>query len=206
MDERYSKSGQSYALLSYDQLNEKGLKKLSDAFKRAGCPVAAIDADNRAKRKDGMPIKTFKMRFEDQQEIEVSVGQKGDIIQTKLNKKIIPTNQTAKLADYAKDVSNKVKAGAASFAKSLAKKTKAATDQSTRKPAAKPLLTQAREAQNYIANITQNIEILRGEVSDRETQKASLTGALQREKARLSAEREITKQLNVELAALEDAA
>ncbi|MGL5629145.1 MAG: hypothetical protein ACRDDO_08480 [Plesiomonas shigelloides] len=205
MSEQLSKNGKAYALLNFDQVNEKGLKKLSDAFKRAGCPVASVDADNRARRKDGMPIKTFKMRFEDQQEIEVSVGVKGDIIQTKLNKKIIPVNQASKLADYAKDVAGKVKAGASSFAKSLARKVKAVTDQSTRKPAAKPLLTQAREAQNYLTDVTRNIEVLRTRIGELETQTATSTAELQRQTARLNSEREITKQLNDQLSALEAA-
>ncbi|WP_050978655.1 hypothetical protein [Edwardsiella tarda] len=204
MDERYSKNGQSYALLDFEHINERGLKKLTDAFTRFGCPVAGVDAENRARRKDGLPIKTFKIHFEDQQQIEVSVGQKGDIIQTKINNKIIPIAQTEKLADYAKDVATKMKAGASAFAQSLAKKTQATVNQATRSPAAKPLLAQAREAQNYLAEITANNDMLRSKVSELETSNATLTGELQRQRARLAAERETTKQLTTELAALEE--
>lgn len=205
MSELHSKNGKEYALLDFDQLTEKGLKKLLDAFKRAGCPVASVDADNRSRRKDGLPMKSFKLHFDDQQEVEVSVGQKGDIIQTKMNKKIIPVSQPNTVIEYAKDVAAKLKAGAASFANSLAKKLKATTDLSTRKPAAKPLLVQAREAQNYLTDVTKNIDAMRASVAEFEKQSATITGALQRQNARLQAERAITKQLTTELATLEHA-
>lgn len=203
MSELHSKNGKAYALLDFEKVTEKGLKKLIEAFKRTDYPVASVDADNKARRKDGMPIKTFKLRFEDQQEVEVSVGQKGDIIQTKVNKKIVPIAQAEKLADYAKDVVAKLKSGAKAFANSLAKKLKATTDTSTRKPAAKPLLAQAREAQNYLTDVTNNIEKLKASIADLETKTATSTGELQRQKARYQSEVQTTRQLKEQLAALE---
>ncbi|HEY3591680.1 MAG TPA: hypothetical protein VGL07_16695 [Buttiauxella sp.] len=201
-DERFSKNGKSYALLTFDQITEKGLKELVTALKRNKVNIAGIEADNRARRKDGLQTKIAVLRCEDQQEIAILVGDAGDIIQTKLNGKIIPIQQSEKLNAYAKSLATAIKAEAPRFAKSLARKTKQVVNRVAARPASKTSRERAREGRAVVEQLQTHIDELRKILSTQNEAIATAKNDIDKEKKRLESERAVTVTLTQELANL----
>ena len=120
-DERYSQNKAEYFTLDFDNVTEVGLKKLVASFKKAGQTVAEIEATNRMVRKDRMATKKALLRFEGGQSITITLGDQGDVIETKLNTTIIPVQSLKTMDAYAKEVAAKVGAGQARWGNSLAR-------------------------------------------------------------------------------------
>lgn len=79
-------------LINFDDLkpNNKALKKLVQAFTRAGAPVATVDTDGRAKRASGVTYRDVILTFVDNQKLTLSFKQSGDVFQVKLNGSVVP--------------------------------------------------------------------------------------------------------------------
>lgn len=139
-----------YLILDFDDLSERGLKKLISEFERAGQTLVDFDSNNRVTRKDRERLKKFTMYFDSGQSVTVWVNETGDITQTKLNSSIIPVDSPKSESDYAKDVAKKIERNQARFEKSLATKAaKAIKDDSkkrTAKKTATQMLSEAKEA------------------------------------------------------------
>ena len=67
--------------LDFQNLDKKGLKKFADRFKRKKKPVTDIEANNKAKRANGVLQKQFTMTFEDGQKVTIAVKSDGTIFQ-----------------------------------------------------------------------------------------------------------------------------
>ncbi|HHO0939113.1 TPA: hypothetical protein ACRTTK_003152 [Aeromonas hydrophila] len=200
-DERYSQNGATYFTLDFGNITEKGLKKLLDAFRKAGQKVANVEASNRVVKKDRLATKKFTLRFENGQSITCSIGDQGDIIETKLNSTVIPVKTMDTVNGYAKEVSQKLQANQARFDKSLARQTKAVVDTSSTKPAGRTI--QARLIEAGIANsaASRNAEFARAKLAELEGASAKNQSQLEMIRKELDVERAITNDLIQQLEA-----
>ncbi|MDE9590809.1 hypothetical protein KKJ23_25045, partial [Xenorhabdus bovienii] len=96
--------GKKYTGLNYDQLNEKGLKKLTTVLANIDCKIVKLVAADTARKKDGIPTKTFSLHTEDGQEMAIQVNDTGDISAVKLNGKIIPFTSPSSIPDLARQI------------------------------------------------------------------------------------------------------
>ncbi len=110
-------------LISFDDLKAgaKALKKLAQAFMRAGTPVAATDVDPKTKRTSGMNYRVVLLTFADNQKVQLGVKTTGDIFEVKINGSVLPIKAQD---DQRKAVAEIVKAldsGRAKFQAKLAR-------------------------------------------------------------------------------------
>lgn len=194
-DERYSQNRATYFTLDFGNITEKGLKKLIDAFRKAGQKVVNVETTNRVVKKDRLATKKFTFRFENGQSITCTVGDQGDIIETKLNTTIIPVKAMDTMNGYAKEVSQKMQANQARFDKSLARQTKAAVDTSSTKPAGRTI--QARLIEAGIANSTasRNADMAKTKLAELEAGSAKNQSNLAEIRKKLDVERSTTNDL-----------
>ncbi|EBF2947897.1 odaE, partial [Salmonella enterica] len=83
-------TGNKYATVDFDQINEKGLKSLITAINKTGTTVLEVESSNRATTKDGVKVKTAKLVLQDGQMLTIQVNDTGDISSVKLNGRVIP--------------------------------------------------------------------------------------------------------------------
>lgn len=115
-------SPNGYVLLNFDELNEKGLAKLKKAIASAGYEIAKITPAGAARKKDGIPTKTFGLTGLDEQVMAVQVNDSGDISGLKLNGKNVPFTHVNTLADLGRALAGLFTKGATAFQKALARK------------------------------------------------------------------------------------
>lgn len=160
-----------YLTLDFDDLSEKGLKKLIAEFKKSGQLLVDFDSNNKITRKDRERLKKFTMFFDSGQSVTVTVNETGDITQTKLNSTILPVNSPKSERDFAKDVSNKIERNQARFEKSLAAKAaRAIKDDSKKRTATKTgtqLLNQAQEAHRLAKESAEQLESAKAELNNK---------------------------------------
>ncbi len=116
------KNKKANQLFNYEKLNERGLKPLVTALKRAGSPVREVVAKNRKRKVNGMDQKQAILLLENGQKITIQVGTAGDLIQVKLNATIIPITNGTKYSAIAKELSKAASIGQVKFDKSIARK------------------------------------------------------------------------------------
>jgi hypothetical protein len=203
-DERYSQNKAEYFTLDFDNVTEVGLKKLITSFKKAGQVVAEVEATNRMVRKDRMATKKALLRFEGGQAITITLGDQGDVIETKLNTTIIPVQSLKTMDAYAKEVAAKVVAGQARWDNSLARKaTKTVNpDESKKKPAGRTILARIIEAKAANAGARTNVATIEARISELQTAKATSTSELESQRNKLDLERATTNQLIQQIEAL----
>ncbi|WP_429169398.1 hypothetical protein [Aeromonas hydrophila] len=194
-DERYSQNRATYFTLDFGNITEKGLKKLIDAFRKAGQTVANVEATNRVIKKDRLATKKFAFRFENGQSITVTVGDQGDIIETKLNATIIPVKSMDTMTGYAKEVGQKMQANQVRFDKSLARKTKQVVDTSATKPAGRTIQARLIEAEIANSAASSNAELAKAKLAELESKAAQNQSNLADLKAKLAVERATTNDL-----------
>lgn len=71
-------------------VGNKAIKKIAQAFTRAGAPVVSMDADGKARRSSGVSYRSLFLTFADGQKIEMQIKSSGDIFAVKLNGSIQP--------------------------------------------------------------------------------------------------------------------
>lgn len=110
-------------LITFDDLkpNNKSLKKLAQAFARAGTPVATIDTDGRAKRTSGVTYRDVVLTFVDNQKLTLSFKQTGDIAQVKLNGSVVPLKNQGDQVKAVSELVSMLDAGRAKFQAKLAR-------------------------------------------------------------------------------------
>ncbi|SMP82481.1 hypothetical protein SAMN02744783_05082 [Serratia sp. CC22-02] len=118
----FSKNGQTYAVLDFNNLNDKGLEPLKKAVTKAGAEIVKVIPAGTARKKDGVRIRTFGLKALDEQEVSVQVNDSGDISAISLNKKSIPFTGAKDLETLAKIIAGAITSNAQTFAKSLARK------------------------------------------------------------------------------------
>lgn len=115
-------STKSYVTLNFDELNVKGLDKLKKAVSKAGYEVVKVTPAGPARRKDGIPTKTFELKGIDEQVMVVQVNDTGDISGIKLNGKNAPYTPVKTLGELGKALADLFKKGSTAFQKALARK------------------------------------------------------------------------------------
>lgn len=148
-----------YLVLDFNNLSEKGLRKLIEEFKKKEQVLVDLQSDNRTTRKDRQLIKKFIMFFNSGQSVTVSVNETGDIVQTKLNSTIMPVNSPKNEREYASDVTKLIERNQARFEESLAAKAQRAIKDTSRKRTAKKTATQLlNEAQAAHLAASESVE------------------------------------------------
>lgn len=117
-----SKNGNQYHLFDFANLNERGLMPLKKAIERNGVEIAKVSPAGTARRKDGVAMRTFGLKFMDEQEVSVQVNETGDVSAINLNKKAVPYTGAKNLSELAKVIASAIQANSVAFAKSLARK------------------------------------------------------------------------------------
>ena len=159
----YSKNRKTYHVFDFDDFNETGLKNFISLLKRAGSEVSGVTATNRVVRKDGERTKKAALFFLNGQKAEIQIGNEGDVINVKLNGKVIPTKSETEKA-LASSINNALERGQAAFDKSLAKKlAKIDTDKPNRSPASRSVTARNAEIDELIAKITADLKAAQDE-------------------------------------------
>lgn len=185
-DERFSRNQQKYFTLNYDNVSEKGLKKLTTALDTNKQPVAEVIASNTATKVNGAMLKKAVLILDGGQTVTLLVGPGGDITQTKLNSTVIPVD-TSTLANYAKDLAKQVDANQLKFEKAMARKAAAAIkDTSDVKPAAKSMKQRIAEAQSALDTANSNLDAEKSRLSQAQTNAATSNSKIEQLKAQLN--------------------
>lgn len=203
-DERYSQNKAEYFTLDFDNVTEAGLKKLIVSFKKAGQNVAEVEATNRVYTKDRMATKKALLRFEGGQSVTITLGNQGDVIETKLNTTILPVQAMKTMDAYTKEVASKVVAGQARWDNSIARKAirKVNQDESRKKPAGRTIQARIIEAKAANASARANVATIEARIAELQTAKATSTNELESQRNKLDLERATTNQLIQQIEAL----
>ncbi|MDE9467013.1 defense against restriction DarA-related protein [Xenorhabdus bovienii] len=203
-----SQNGKKYTVLNYDQLNEKGLKKLTTALANIDCKIVKLVAADTARKKDGIQTKTFLLHTEDGQEMAIQVNDTGDISAVKLNGKIIPFTSPSSIPDLARQIAAAFKAAAPAFASSLAKKLANVTRDEAKKsklPSVKSNAQRLQEAKEKAGSVETDIAQLNSTLSQRQDILSKVQSELESTRTALNSEQATTRQLKEEIACLEEA-
>lgn len=200
----------NYVLLNFDELNEKGLAKLKKAIVTSGYEIAKITGAGTARKKDGVPTKTFSLTGMDEQVMTVQVNDSGDISGLKLNGKNVPFTHVTTIAELGRTLAALFKKGSTAFQKALARKMAraAASKDDTPQPkrgvkSSVQLLAEVRQQRDaYKAGITETK--VKADQLTRDADAAQKNAdSLQTE---LNQEQALTRQLKEQIAQLEEAA
>lgn len=198
-----SKNNQQYAVLNFEQINEKGLKSLITAINKAGPDVASVESTNKATKKDGIAVKSVTLNLEDQQKVELQVNDTGDVSGFTLNGKKMPLPHAKTVAAMGEIIGRAAEQTAPAFAKSLAKKVASTTRKLTARPKVKSNVQRLADAKKLTTEKQSQIEKLRKTIGEEQTRQAGVRSQLDQEKARLESERALTRQLKTQIANLE---
>ncbi|QFH68088.1 hypothetical protein FR773_25995 (plasmid) [Leclercia adecarboxylata] len=189
-------STNGYVTLNFDELNVKGLDKLKKAISKGGYEVVKVTPAGQARRKDGIPMKTFELKGIDEQVMVVQVNNTGDISGIKLNGKNSPYTPVKTMAELGKALADLFKKGSTAFQKALARKL-------TR--AAKKDLDQNKPTTSK--GVRSGVQMLSDARTRRDTQKEAIT-AVNEKLTALKTEQDLTNtehgnlqnELNLEVA------
>lgn len=202
-----SQNGKQYTVLNYNQLNEKGLKKLTTALASADCKIVKLVPAETARKKDGIPTKVFSLHTEDGQEMTIQVNNTGDISALKLNGKIIPFTSPSNIPDLTRQIAAAFKAAAPAFASSLAKKLASANRDEAKKskaPAVKSNAQRLQEAKEKASVFEADIAKLNSTFSQRQDTLSKVQFELENVRTALNSEQATTRKLKEEIACLEE--
>ncbi|MCK8586574.1 hypothetical protein [Yersinia ruckeri] len=201
-----SQNGKKYTLLNYDQLNEKGLKKLTVALNSTTCKIVKLEPAGTARKQDGINTKTFTLHAEDGQKMAIQVNDTSDISSVKLNGKPTPLKAPSSIPDLARQIAAAFKASAPAFARSLAKKLAKVTRDEMKKiksPAIKSNAQRLQEAKNKADNFQSDIIHLNSKISQRQGLQSKVESELENTRTSLQSEQATTRQLKDEIAQLD---
>lgn len=110
-------------LISFDDLKAgaKALKKLAQAFMRAGTPVAATDVDPKTKRSSGINYRQVLLTFADNQKVQLGIKTTGDIFEVKVNGSVLPIKAQDDQRKAVAEIVKALDAGRAKFQAKLAR-------------------------------------------------------------------------------------
>ncbi|WP_342212304.1 defense against restriction DarA-related protein [Citrobacter sp. NCU1] len=205
-----STKDKGYVTLNFDELNEKGLDKLKKAISKAGYEVVKITPAGPARRKDGIPVKTFELKGIDEQVMSIQVNNTGDISGIKLNGKNAPYTPVKTMAELGKSLADLFRKGSTAFQKSLSRKLARAAKKDTDGNKPQPskgvksgvqMLSDARarrdELKGTIATTQKKIESLSSDSDEAKKSQENIQAALNLEMAK-------TSQLEKEIAQLKE--
>ncbi|HHN5367013.1 TPA: odaE [Escherichia coli] len=195
---------QQYAVLNFDQINEKGLKSLITAINKAGSDVASVESTNKATKKDGIPVKTATLNLADQQTIALQINDTGDVSGFTLNGKKMPLPHAKTVAAMGQIIGRAAEQAAPIFSKSLAKKVAGATKKMANRPQVKSNIQRLAESKELVATKNEQVKNLQKTIADEQSRQAGIRAQADQEKARLEGARALTRQLKTQLANLEN--
>ncbi|ECC4541258.1 odaE [Salmonella enterica] len=179
-------AGNKYAMVDFDQVNEKGLKGLITAINKTGVKVLEVDSSNRATTKDGVKVKTAKIVLQDGQVLSIQVNDTGDISSVKLNGRAIPNAQSPDVKTLGAVMGRAAMNNSQKFVKSLAAKAKRIANPVDKKPAVKSSFQQLQEAKNRNSQVTQNYRSIQNQVAVNQQAITDLRAKKDKETARLN--------------------
>ncbi|EAS5032355.1 odaE [Salmonella enterica] len=179
-------AGNKYAMVDFDQVNEKGLKGLITAINKAGVKVLEVDSSNRATTKDGVKVKTAKLVLQDGQLLSIQVNDTGDISSVKLNGRVIPNAQSPDVKTLGAAMGRAAMNNSQKFIKSLAAKAKRIANPVEKKPAVKSSFQQLQEAKSRNNQVTQNYRSIQNQVAVNQQVITDLRAKKDKEAARLN--------------------
>lgn len=195
-DNRFAaKTASKYVVVDFASVTEKGLKPLLDALKRAGQPVASVEASNRTSKRDGMLIKRAKLNFENGQSVTLFINATGDIFQMALNNKKHPVPDVDNLRALAKSLSQTLVRSQEKFDKSAAAKAEKIKPTATEKPVSRSNKQKLDEARSQLAGLDAQFDEISQKISAANTEYAALADEESALRAVLEAEKAETKQL-----------
>ncbi|HBT4785582.1 TPA: hypothetical protein MB364_000885 [Klebsiella variicola subsp. variicola] len=200
-----------YVLLKFDELNEKGLTRLTKEIGKAGYEVAKVVPAGKARKKDGIMTRTFTLIGMDEQIMDIQVNDTGDISSIKVNGKTSPYQPVKSLSALAQAIAALFNRGAMAFQKALARKMARAAKKNLESDEKKVTgvksnaqqLADAKAARDTIREDIQQVKT-RLDVVQRNTDSA--TKEAENVKAALNHETARTRQLKEEIAKLEETA
>ncbi|MEN4559654.1 hypothetical protein ABEG45_23085 [Pantoea agglomerans] len=200
----------TYVLLSFDELNEKGLVKLKKAIATSGFEIAKITAAGAARKKDGVLTKTFSLTGMDEQVMTVQVNDSGDISGLKLNGKNVPFTHVTTIPDLGRQLAGLFKKGSTAFQKALARKMARAATSKDDSPQPK---RGVKSSVQLLAEVRQQRDAYKAGIAETQAKAEQLTrdaDAAQKSadslQTELNQEQAITRQLKEQIAQLEEAA
>ncbi|MDV1094939.1 hypothetical protein ACSI5N_25280 (plasmid) [Raoultella ornithinolytica] len=204
-------SKSDYILLNFDELNEKGLTRLTKEIGKAGYEIAKVVPAGKSRKKDGIMTRTFTLIGMDEQVMDIQVNDTGDISGIKVNGKTAPYKPVKTIPALAQSIAALFNRGATAFQKALARKMARAAKvnlddgkkKSTGVKSNAQQLADAKAARDAITEDIQQVKTRLGVVqknADGAMKEAeSVKAALNHETAR-------TRQLKEEIARLEETA
>lgn len=202
-DDRFSKNKAEYFTLDFANVTERGLKKLIDAFSKHDQTIAEVEATNRITKKDRLSTKKALLRFANGQSITITVGDQGDVIETKLNATVVPIRAMDTLDAYAREVSGKLVANQDRWDKSVAAKAKKVIPTDTdKKPAARSIQARIIQAKADKEASQANVDTLQGKLNELQTKGADTKAELDALRKQLDQERATTNELIQQIEAL----
>lgn len=110
-------------LISFDDLKPgaKALKKLVQAFTRAGAPVASTDIDPRTKRTSGVNYRQVLISFTDSQTVALGVKTTGDIFEVRVNGAVLPLKNQDDQVKAVGEIARALDAGRTKFQAKMAR-------------------------------------------------------------------------------------
>lgn len=200
----------TYVLLSFDELNEKGLATLKKAIATSGFEVAKITAAGAARKKDGVLTKTFSLTGMDEQVMTVQVNDSGDISGLKLNSKNVPFTHVTTIPDLGRQLAALFKKGSTAFQKALARKMARAAASKDDSPQPK---RGVKSSVQLLAEVRLQRDAYKAGIEETQKKAVQLTRDADAAKknadnlqTELNQEQAITRQLKEQIAQLEEAA
>lgn len=192
----------NYVVVDFDNVTEKGLKKLLNALKNAGYPAIDIEAPNKKMRRDGEQVKKAKLFFEDGQSMTLFIGDEGDIYQMTLNSTKQPIPSVKNERELAREMTRLLERNKVKFQKQQARKAaKAVKDTSSTKPASRSLSKRIEEAKRALSTAESNhsnAQQAKNEAQAKLDKEQQELAALEQE---LAAEKQETKELEEQVEA-----
>lgn len=199
-----------YVLLNYDELNEKGLSRLTKEIAKSGYEIAKVVPAGKGRKKDGIMTRTFSLVGTDEQVMDIQVNDTGDISGIKLNGKVVPFKPVKSISALGKSLADLFNRGASAFQKSLARKmARAAKSQGggeKKRTGVKSNAQQLAEAKASRDAIREDIEQANAKIALTQENANKATKEAESIKAELNHEVAQTRQLKEEIARLEEAA
>lgn len=202
-------SNKNYVLLNFNELNEKGLSRLTKAMASAGYEVAKVVPAGKARKKDGIMTRTFSLIGMDEQVMDVQVNDSGDISGIKVNGKSAPYKPVSDIPALAKSLAALFNRGATAFQKALARKmarvaTKNLTDNREKKTGVKSNAQQLADAKAARDAVQEDIGDAKARLTSVQTAATKATTEAEAVQTALNQETARTRQLKEEIATLEE--
>jgi hypothetical protein len=195
-----AKSDHGYAVVDFDNVTERGLKKLIAALKRAGSPVVDVEATNKKSRRDGLFVKKAKLYFENGQSMTLFVGDQGDVYQMTLNATKQPIPSVKNHTGLAKEMHRLMVRNQKKFDKAQARKAKAALkDTSGIKPASRSIAKRIEEVNASLAVAQENNSTVSNQLALMNNELEQQRATISELETTLKAEKQETKDLESQI-------